>query len=102
MSSQPFLVFPYKIGQFIPAGSGDIGYLVNVLTSYSLRGKIYSEVAELSHNTFMPTGPFQLIHNDTFYVNFSNWIIKMKLHHPTDTIYNQYRVWELLRYNIIK
>jgi len=100
---QPLSVYPFQSGA-ISYTSSDRGYVISILPSYSLNGRVFDSVEEISHigPAYTQPGTSALTWNDTFYFSPNTGIIKMILNHPQDTTYNQHRVWELLRYNIIK
>jgi len=98
-----FSLYPFKVG-ILEYTASDSGYVVSIFPTYSLDGNIFETVEEINHfgSTFGLNTPFQQQWNDTFYFSPTAGIIKMILNHPQDTAYNQHRVWELLRYNLIK
>ena len=77
------------------------GIINDIYISFTLNGQMYSNVADVSHQGFYlktaMTDTFT--YNDRYFICPNIGIIKMRLNHPQDTFI---KVWELIRYNIVK
>jgi len=95
----PFFIYPFQPGAFVwksgLKGSSDESYCMQIFTSYTLNGQVFSNVAEIPHGSSGPGG-----YLDTFFVNADVFIAKMKLYHPYDSVGT--KVWELQRWHIVK
>ena len=88
--------FPYEKASKIAEG-----IINDIYISFTLNGQMYSNVADVSHQGFYlktaMTDTFT--YNDRYFICPNIGIIKMRLNHPQDTFI---KVWELIRYNIVK
>ncbi len=95
-----FLAYPYQEGYYTPGDTIDLA----VLPSFNVNGFTYANVAcmhrWLKIDTIEPDFRYIIFtHNDVFYINNTDGIIKMRLDHPADTLFH---VWELVRRNVVK
>jgi hypothetical protein len=79
-------------------GSSGIGSVYNIINNYSVNNNSFYNVAEIN-NVGAISPAVHSSHNDLFYICPTVGIIKMTLNHPQDSLY---RVWEIIKWNIIK
>lgn len=89
--------YPFLLEQMIRYGEDD-GYVVSVLTSFTINGLQFSNTIISSHKNFSNRIPL-IIYNDAFYVDSYGGIVKVIFNHPQDSVF---RTLELQRYNIVK
>ena len=93
----PFIYYPNNSLLVGDSSLTDSGSIINVFNELLINGQAYLNVIEVNHYS----DTLENRHNDTFFVAPSAGIIKMILNHPSDSV-DKHRIWELLRYHIVK
>ena len=87
-------LFRYSSSYFVT----DSALVKKIYSTYTVNGNAFTDVAEVNHS-LDTSGTGLLDYNDVFYMCPAVGMIKMRLNHPKDSIN---RVWEILRWGIVK